>query len=593
MREQLRALRFLVSTAWKTDRRRTLGLVLEPVGALRFALFAWFLRLLADGAMHRDLRQLALGAAGIAAARVLWFAGLWFGSMIRLRLAEEVGLALDREVAALVAAIPGVEHHERGDYQDRLELLRQSQGVLSDSMNALIRAANFTVAGIGTVVALAWVSPWLLLVVPFALPALPVAASQQRAYGDAEARFAGPARRARHLQALTVDRNAGMELRVFGVEREILARFRQAWRAGREILLAVERRIALQDTAVDVLFVAGFAGAVGFMLWRASRGAATVGQVVMAVYLCQQVRIAILDPIRSGSSVSRALRAASRVLWLRDYARGAAPSPAATQPAPGRLEHGIVFEDVSFRYPGTDRWALRGVSLRIPAGSVIALVGENGAGKTTLVKLLCGMYRPTAGRILVDGVDLAEIDPDAWRARLSAAFQDFVRFELPAQEAVGVGDLPRVDDPAAVAGALDRAGAGDVLPKLPAGAGTQLGARWEGGVDLSTGQWQKLALGRALMRRDPLVVFFDEPTASLDALAEHALFERYAREARAGSARGAVTVLVSHRFSTVRAADLILVIDDGRVTELGGHDELLLREGLYAELYLLQARSYA
>jgi ATP-binding cassette, subfamily B, bacterial len=171
--------------------------------------------------------------------------------------------------------------------------------------------------------------------------------------------------------------------------------------------------------------------------------------------------------------------------------------------------------------------------------------------------------------------------------------QDFARFELTAQHAVGVGDLPRLDDAGAVGQALERAGAAGVLGALPAGTATQLGARWEGGVDLSTGQWQKLALGRALMRREPLVVFFDEPTASLDALAEHALFERYAAEARQGAARGAVTLLVSHRFSTVRSADLILVVSDGGVTELGNHDELLLRGGVYAELYQLQARAYA
>jgi ATP-binding cassette subfamily B protein len=260
---------------------------------------------------------------------------------------------------------------------------------------------------------------------------------------------------------------------------------------------------------------------------------------------------------------------------------------------PARLADGIVFDRVSFRYPGTDRWALRDVSFRIPAGSVIALVGENGAGKTTLVKLLCRMYELTGGRILVDGVDLSEIDVDAWRARLSAAFQDFARFELPALHAVGIGDLARADDGAAVRGALERAGANGVLDALPAGLDTQLGSRWEGGVDLSTGQWQKLALGRALMRRDPLVVFFDEPTASLDALAEHALFQRYAHEARSGASRGAVTVLVSHRFSTVRSADLILVVDGGGIAELGAHDELLRRAGLYAELYTMQARSYA
>jgi ATP-binding cassette subfamily B protein len=298
-----------------------------------------------------------------------------------------------------------------------------------------------------------------------------------------------------------------------------------------------------------------------------------------------------VEPIQLAVYVAEVARTAGRMLWLRDYARERLRAPA-PRAAPARLERGIVFDHVSFRYPGTDDWALRDVSFTIPAGAVIALVGENGAGKTTLVKHLCRMYEPTGGHIRVDGVDLAEIGVEAWRARLSAAFQDFARLELTAGQAVGAGDPPRMDDGDAVRAALERAGAEDVLRALPGGLETQLGARWEGGVDLSTGQWQKLALGRALMRREPLAVFFDEPTASLDALAEHALFERYAAEARAGSARGAVTVLVSHRFSTVRAADLILVIDGGRVTELGAHHELILRDGLYAELYGLQARAY-
>jgi ATP-binding cassette, subfamily B, bacterial len=192
----------------------------------------------------------------------------------------------------------------------------------------------------------------------------------------------------------------------------------------------------------------------------------------------------------------------------------------------------------------------------------------------------------------VDGVDLATLNVRKWRACLSAAFQDFARFELVAREVVGLGDLPRRSDDAAVTSALGRAGAADVVPTLPGGIGTQLGSSWEDGVDLSTGQWQKLALGRALMRTDPLVVFFDEPTASLDALTEHALFESYAAAARAGAANGMITVLVSHRFSTVRTADVILVIQDATVSEAGSHDELIAAGGLYADLYTLQADSY-
>ncbi|HEX2091275.1 MAG TPA: ABC transporter ATP-binding protein, partial [Longimicrobiaceae bacterium] len=452
---------------------------------------------------------------------------------------------------------------------------------------------NTVVAGLGTLVALALVSPWLLLLAPFALVAVPIARVQQGWLREAEERSAEPSRRARHLQALTVDLSAGMELRVLGLQGEILSRFRRAWTESRGVLLAARRRAALLDCVGELVFLAGFGGAAALMLWRASRGQATVGEVVMAVYLGQQVMASIVEPVRWMAGMGETLRAAGRMLWLQDYAREVRAARSGTRPAPERLTDGIVFDRVSFRYPGTDRWALRDVSFRIPAGSVVALVGENGAGKTTLVKLLCRMYEPTGGRILVDGVDLAGMEVEAWRRRLSAAFQDFARFELPARHTVGVGDLPRLDDSAAVRAALERAGTADVVTCLPAELDTQLGARWEGGVDLSTGQWQKLALGRALMREDPLVVFFDEPTASLDALAEHSLFERYARAARKGAARGAITVLVSHRFSTVRSADLILVIDGGGVAELGCHDELLRREGLYSELYLLQARSYA
>ncbi len=239
------------------------------------------------------------------------------------------------------------------------------------------------------------------------------------------------------------------------------------------------------------------------------------------------------------------------------------------------------------------------MSLSLPAGAVVALVGENGAGKTTLVKLLCKLYEPTAGRILVDGEPLARVRTDEWRTRLAGAFQDFFRFELPARQSVGVGDVPRVDDEAAVQAAVGRAGAEDVVSRLRDGLSTQLGPTWPGGVEVSFGQWQKLALARGFMRERPLVLVLDEPTAALDAETEHALFERYAAVARGG--RGAsgddggtadITILVSHRFSTVRMADLIVVLDGARVAQVGGHDELMAKGGPYAELYRIQAAAY-
>jgi ATP-binding cassette subfamily B protein len=222
----------------------------------------------------------------------------------------------------------------------------------------------------------------------------------------------------------------------------------------------------------------------------------------------------------------------------------------------------------------------------------VAIVGENGAGKTTMIKLLAKMYEPSSGQILIDDTPLSTITPDSWRSRLAGAFQDFFRFEFAARHAVGLGDVPRLDDEAAVTAAVGRAGAGDVVERLPAALATQLGATWPNGVDLSYGQWQKLALARGFMRDRPLLLILDEPTAALDAETEHALFERYATAARDAAANGRITILVSHRFSTVRMADLIVVLDGSRVVEVGTHADLVGRHGHYAELYGIQAAAY-
>jgi ATP-binding cassette subfamily B protein len=290
-----------------------------------------------------------------------------------------------------------------------------------------------------------------------------------------------------------------------------------------------------------------------------------------------------------------------RLAWLEDYA--AALVARADQAVPKRLAQGIRFEHVSFAYPGTDRLVLDDVNLELPAGAVVAIVGENGAGKTTLVKLLAKLYEPTAGRIVVDGVALARMSADEWRTRLAGAFQDFFRFEFRARHTVGLGDVPRLDDEPAVVTAVERAGADDVVRRLTVGLETQLGPTWPQGVELSFGQWQKLALARGFMRDHPLLLVLDEPTAALDAETEHALFERYAAAARssrkgipaadgAASDDGRITLLVSHRFSTVRMADLIVVLDGARVAEVGTHDELIAKGGAYAELYGIQAAAY-
>jgi ATP-binding cassette subfamily B protein len=362
-----------------------------------------------------------------------------------------------------------------------------------------------------------------------------------------------------------------------------------AWRSWFEPVGAARWRTALWHTAVWALFAAAYITAVVFVASGLDRD---VGEVVLVV--AAGMRLASYIGGTAGElGFLRGfwLDASRRLVWLEDYARDAAADSVA--PAPDRLTDGIAFEHVSFAYPGTDGLVLDDVTIRLPAGAVVALVGENGAGKSTLVKLLARMYAPGAGRITVDGVDLQTIAIEQWRHRLAGAFQDFYRFEYPAQRTIGVGDLPRLDDQDAAGTAVTRAGAQDVVDRLADGLATQLGAAWDGGAEVSFGQWQKLALARGFMRDAPLLLILDEPTAALDAETEHALFERFAAAAHADSGAGRVTVLVSHRFSTVRMADLIVVMDGARVVEAGTHEQLMARNGQYAELFSLQAAAYS
>jgi ABC-type multidrug transport system fused ATPase/permease subunit len=345
-----------------------------------------------------------------------------------------------------------------------------------------------------------------------------------------------------------------------------------------------------------VVFAAGLVAAIVVLVLRAAHGHVSPGSVVMAVTLMRRAQTQISRSTDTAGSFNTSATAAGELLWLEDHAERLADRAGPPRPIPRRLTRGITLRELEFAYPGAEDagLALGRLDLELAAGSSVALVGENGAGKTTLVKLLSGMYAPSRGAVLVDGIDLAQLDPVAWRARLSAAFQDFVRFHLPLRESVGVGELALIEDGDRVSDAVRRAGSGRLLQRLPDGLETRVGDRFTGGRQLSGGEWQRLALARGLMREAPLLVVLDEPTASLDAPTESALFDRYAAVARElGEAHGTITLLVSHRFSTVRSADLIVVLEAGRLVETGSHDELMASGGTYAELFALQARAYA
>ena len=405
---------------------------------------------------------------------------------------------------------------------------------------------------------------------------------------NAYERGASPARLARHLFDVATTAPPGKEVRVTGIGDRLLRERRQAWEAGNRPIAAARWASAGWHAVAWALFGAGYVGAIVFV---SSGLGAPADDVLLTLAAGSRLSFYV------GATVGEIgflrgiwMDAARRLAWLEDYAKSVVAT--ADQPAPFRLAEGIRFEHVSFAYPGTDRLVLDDITLDLPAGKVIAIVGENGAGKSTLVKLLAKMYAPTGGRILVDSTDLAAISAVDWRARLAGAFQDFFRFELRARQAVGIGDLPRLEHEPAVVTAVSRAGADDVIVRLPRGLDTQLGPTWPGGSDVSFGQWQKLALARGFMRDQPLVLVLDEPTAALDAETEHALFERYAAAVREDNGVGRVTILVSHRFSTVRMADLIVVLDGARVVETGTHEELMARRGQYSQLYSIQAAAY-
>jgi ATP-binding cassette subfamily B protein len=366
-------------------------------------------------------------------------------------------------------------------------------------------------------------------------------------------------------------------------------------------------RAALLRAGGQALFAVAYGGAILLELSRAAGGQASAGALVTVIVLAVQVAVQVSGALGLLSMLQAASRTVERIEELRAAASGTGPEAAAagegsmasrpvagSLPVPARLETGIRLDGVSFAYPGAATRVLSDVSLEIPAGSTLALVGENGAGKSTLVKLLCGLYLPTAGRVLVDGGDLAGFDPAAWRSRVATLFQDFTRIELTLRESVGLGDVARLDDPAAVAAAVADAHAERVVRVVPGGLDGYVGRGYLHGAELSGGQWQTVGLARTLMRGAPLLLILDEPAAALDASAEHALFERYATSAgRASREVGGVTILVSHRFSTVLMADLIAVLDHGRLVEFGSHRQLIAADGLYAELFRLQARAYA
>jgi ATP-binding cassette subfamily B protein len=561
---------------------------LSLLAALPDALLALWMMLLANGVVNHN-RTLALGAGvglGVSAAAT-WFLKV-ISDRTQRRFRDRVAVALESHVAKLQASVATIAHHERPEYLDRLAMLRDQVFVLDHMYMSLFATCGWILRLGVTVALLMSIHPLLALLAAFALPTVLTSTWRPGVERAAEERGASANRLARHLFTLATTAPPGKEVRVTRIGDRLVEDRRAAWERWYKPVASARWSSALWHTLAWAIFGAAYVAAVVFV---ASRPGATAGQVLLVLAAGARLSAYI------GATVGEIgflrgfwLDGSRRMAWLEDYA--ASMLEHADTPAPQRLVEGIRFEHVNFAYPGTSRRVLEDVNLELKPGTVVAIVGENGAGKSTLVKLLCRMYQPDEGRILVDGVELARIRADEWRSRLAGAFQDFFRFEFRVQHTVGLGDVPRLENQPAVSAAVNRAGADDVVERLAAGLETQLGPTWPGGVDVSFGQWQKLALARGFMRDHPLLLVLDEPTAALDAETEHALFERYSSAARGSAPDGGITILVSHRFSTVRMADLIVVLDGARVVEVGSHEALLAKGGQYAELYGIQAAAY-
>jgi len=562
--------------------------VLSQVAALPDALLALWLMLLSKGVITHRPGMVKGAAIGLGVST----AATWFlrtvSTRVQRRFRDKVTIALESHVAQLQASVATVAHQERPEYLDRLSMLRNQVFVLDHMYASLFSTLGWILRLGVTMALLVSIHPALMLLVVFAIPTVLTSTWRPEVERSAQERGAQTNRLARHLFTIATTAPPGKEVRVTGIGERLIRERRAAWERWYRPVASARWGSARWHALAWAVFGCAYAGAVVFV----SSGLRAPASAVLLVLAAGARLSAYIGATVGEIGFLRGfwMDGSRRLAWLEDYAASVAAS--GDLPVPGELRRGIRLEHVSFAYPGTSRVVLDDVSVTLPAGAVVAFVGENGAGKTTLVKLLAKMYEPTSGSILVDDTPLARVPAGEWRARLAGAFQDFFRFEFRAGHTVGLGDVTRLDDEPAVLAAVARAGAGDVVARLGSGLDTQLGPTWPGGVELSFGQWQKLALARGFMRDQPLLLVLDEPTAALDAETEHALFERYAAAARGISQGGRITILVSHRFSTVRMADLIVVLDGARLVEVGTHDELMAKNGQYAELYGIQADAY-
>ena len=549
---------------------------------------AWAGKRIVDAVVARSeataLRWVVVELGLVAALALASQAQGLLRSVLGARLSLDINLSILEKAGTLE-----LTHFEDPELYDKLTRARREASVRPLSMVTrsfgLVQSA-LTLAGYASF--LLGYGAWAVLVLGLAVVPSTVA----------EVRFSGQSFRIRNWRsaesrrlmyleyALANDQHA-KEMKLFGLVPLFLGRYRELG----ERFFGEDWRLATRRSgwayALSLLATVSFYGCYAAMALAAARGRISLGEMTLYMVAFRQGQQAFQSLLSGFGGMFEDNLYMSNLFAFLDFETGTSPPPLSPVSRPAGSERGVRFEGVGFRYSGTDRWALRDINLFIPEGESLAIVGRNGAGKTTFIKLLTRLYSPTEGRVLLDGIDLAQWALPALRARIGVIFQDFNQYQLPLSENVGVGSVEAIGERPQVERAVAQAGAGDVVAGAKGGLDAPLGKWFKDGVELSGGQWQKIALARAFMREEADILVLDEPTSALDAEAEHAVFERFR-----ALTRGKTSILISHRFPTARLADRIVVIEGGSVVESGTHGELVARGERYATMFALQAQGY-
>ncbi len=536
---------------------------------------------LRQGLLDRILWLLALEFALAVISDVLGRTVSFFDSLLSEQLSNATSLRVMEHAATL-----DLEDFEDSELQDRLERARRQAAGRMTLIGQLLSQAQDVVTIVTFAAGLIVYAPWLIVLLAVALVPAFVGEAHFNALSYALNYTRTPERREiDYVRQTGASAETAKEVKIFGLNAFLIDRYRALAQGFYEANRNIARQRATVGSVLTAIGTIAYYVAYVYIVWRTLHRDFTIGDLTFLAGSFRRLRT-LLESLLMGFS-----QIAGQALYLDDLfsffeIRPEIVSPPDARPFPSPIREGFEFEDVGFRYPGAERWAVRNLSFTLPAGEVVALVGENGAGKTTLVKLLARLYDPDEGRILLDGHDLRDYDLFALRSNIGVIFQDFVRYHLTAAENIAVGRIDARDDRARIVAAAERSLADSVITKLPNGYDQVIGKRFRTGIDLSGGEWQKIAIARAYMR-DAQVLILDEPTASLDARSEFEVFQRFKE-----LSRGKTAVLISHRFSSVRMADRIVVLADGKVEAAGTHDALLARGGRYAELFELQAAGY-